>query len=151
MGLDHSLALSRFPGDLRLGNRATGTIQLYVGSIRRFDEFLGQPGIHQTSGRPSVKAIGRASRLGQHHEYAVLKFLHARTPGQPEGRLDHHPRSKAHLPSIPSLSGKRLHHHSIGHLDPQLRGDLDQPRILRKAVTFPVASAPSLDLQQILF
>ena len=36
-----SVALSRFSGDLEMANRAHKTIQQYVASVRRFEEFLG--------------------------------------------------------------------------------------------------------------
>ena len=35
-----SVALSRFSGDLGMANRAHKTIQQYVASVRRFEEFL---------------------------------------------------------------------------------------------------------------
>ena len=100
-----SVSLSRFAGDLRMANRATGTIQLYVASIRRFEEFLGQElgDASQESIRRWVdhlrsQAVG-ASRLGQH--YSALKFLYARTLGQPEKvAWITIPKAKAHLPSI---------------------------------------------------
>jgi site-specific recombinase XerD len=100
-----SVSLSRFAGDLRMANRATGTIQLYVASIRRFEEFLGQElaDASQESIRRWVdhlrsQAIG-ASRLGQH--YSALKFVYARTLGQPEKvAWITIPKAKAHLPSI---------------------------------------------------
>ena len=38
-----SVSLSRFAGDLRMANRATGTIQSYVASARRFEEFPPVP------------------------------------------------------------------------------------------------------------
>jgi site-specific recombinase XerD len=100
-----SVALSRFAGDLLMANRATGTIQLYVASIRRFEEFLGQDlaDASQDAVRRWVdhlrgQAVG-ASRLGQH--YSALKFLYARTLGQPEKvAWITIPKAKAHLPSI---------------------------------------------------
>ena len=100
-----SVSLSRFAGDLRMANRATGTIHLYVASIRRFEEFLGQElaDASQESIRRWVdhlrsQAIG-ASRLGQH--YSALKFVYARTLGQPEKvAWITIPKAKAHLPSI---------------------------------------------------
>ena len=100
-----SVSLSRFAGDLRMANRATGTIQLYVASIRRFEEFLGQElaEASQESVRRWVdhlrgQAVG-ASRLGQH--YSALKFFYARTLGQPEKvAWITIPKAKAHLPSI---------------------------------------------------
>jgi integrase/recombinase XerD len=100
-----SVSLSRFAGDLRMANRAAGTIQHYVSSIRRFEEFLGQElaDASQESIRRWVdhlrsQAVG-ASRLGQH--YAALKFLYARTLGQPDKvAWITIPKAKAHLPSI---------------------------------------------------
>jgi len=100
-----SVSLSRFAGDLRMANRAAGTIQHYVSSIRRFEEFLGQElaDASQESIRRWVdhlrsQAVG-ASRLGQH--YPALKFLYARTLGQPDKvAWITIPKAKAHLPSI---------------------------------------------------
>ena len=100
-----SVSLSRLAGDLRMANRATGTIQLYVASIRRFEEFLGQEladasqeSIRQWVDHLRSQAVG-ASRLGQH--YSALKFLYARTLGQPEKvAWITIPKAKAHLPSI---------------------------------------------------
>ena len=100
-----SVSLSRFAGDLRMANRAAGTIQHYVSSIRRFEEFLGQElaDASQESIRRWVdhlrsQAVG-ASRLGQH--YAALKFPYARTLGQPDKvAWITIPKAKAHLPSI---------------------------------------------------
>jgi integrase/recombinase XerD len=100
-----SVSLSRFAGDLRMANRATGTIQLYVASIRRFEEFLGQEladasqeSIRQWVDHLRSQAVG-ASRLGQH--YASLKFLYARTLGQPDKvAWITIPKAKGHLPSI---------------------------------------------------
>jgi len=83
-----SVSLSRFAGDLQMANRAHKTIQQYVASARRFEEFLGHDpsDASQESVRRWVdvlrqQAIG-ASRLGLH--YSALKFLYARTLGQPE-------------------------------------------------------------------
>ena len=36
-----SVSLSRFSGDLEMAHRAHKTIQQYVASARRFEEFLG--------------------------------------------------------------------------------------------------------------
>jgi integrase/recombinase XerD len=36
-----NIILSRLEGDLRMAGKAPGTIQQYVASIRRFQEFLG--------------------------------------------------------------------------------------------------------------
>ena len=83
-----SVSLCRFDGDLRLANRATGTIQQYVASIRRFEEFAGmelgevsQEMIRRWVDRLQLQPISR-SRLGCH--FAALKFLYGRTLGQPE-------------------------------------------------------------------
>jgi len=100
-----SVSLSRFAGDLRMANRAIGTIQHYTASARRFEEFLGheladasQEAVRRWVDHLRGQAIG-ASRLGQH--YAALKFLYARTLGQPEKvAWISIPRGKAHLPSI---------------------------------------------------
>jgi site-specific recombinase XerD len=100
-----SVSLSRFAGDLQMANRAHKTIQQYVASARRFEEFLGHDPIDasQESVRRWVdvlrqQAIG-ASRLGLH--YSALKFLYARTLGQPEKvAWITIPKAKAHLPSI---------------------------------------------------
>jgi integrase/recombinase XerD len=100
-----SVSLSRFAGDLRMANRATGTIQSYVSSARRFEEFLGieladasQESVRRWVDHLRSQAVG-ASRLGQH--YAALKFLYARTLGQPDKvAWITIPKAKAHLPSI---------------------------------------------------
>ena len=100
-----SVALSRFAGDLEMANRAPRTVQQYVASARRFEEFLGHDpsDASQESVRRWVdilrqQAIG-ASRLGLH--YAALKFLYARTLGQPEKvAWITIPKAKAPLPSI---------------------------------------------------
>jgi len=100
-----SVSLSRFAGDLQMANRAHKTIQQYVASARRFEEFLGHDpsDASQESVRRWVdvlrqQAIG-ASRLGLH--YSALKFLYARTLGQPEKvAWITIPKAKAHLPSI---------------------------------------------------
>lgn len=100
-----SVSLSRFAGDLQMANRAPKTIQQYVASVRRFEEYLGHDPVDasQESVRRWVdilrqEAIG-ASRLGLH--YAALKFLYARTLGQPEKvAWITIPKAKAPLPSI---------------------------------------------------
>ena len=73
-----SVALSRFAGDLRMANRATGTIQAYVASARRFEEFLGhdlgeasQESVRRWVDVLRQQAIG-ASRLSQHYAALVL-------------------------------------------------------------------------------
>lgn len=100
-----SVSLFRFAGDLLMANRATGTIQSYVSSARRFEEFLGiesadasQESVLRWVDHLCSQAIG-ASRLGQH--YAALKLLYARTLGQPDKvAWITIPKAKAHLPSI---------------------------------------------------
>lgn len=100
-----SVSLSRFAGDLEMANRAHKTILQYVASARRFEEFLGHElgDASQESVRRWVdvlrqQAIG-PSRLGLH--YAALKFLYARTLGQPEKvAWITLPKAKAPLPSI---------------------------------------------------
>ena len=100
-----SVSLSRFSGDLEMANRAHKTIQQYVASARRFEEFLGhdlceasQESVRRWVDVLRQQAIG-PSRLGLH--YAALKFLYARTLGQPDKvawiTLPH---AKAPLPSI---------------------------------------------------
>jgi site-specific recombinase XerD len=88
-----------------MANRATGTIQLYLASARRFEEFVGQD-----VGESSQESIRRwvehmrlqpisASRLRCH--YAALKFLYDRTLGQPEKvAFISMPKSDAPLPII---------------------------------------------------
>jgi site-specific recombinase XerD len=88
-----------------MANRAHKTIQQYVASARRFEEFLGHDpsDASQESVRRWVdvlrqQAIG-ASRLALH--YAALKFLYSRTLGQSEKvAWITIPKAKAHLPSI---------------------------------------------------
>ena len=97
--------VSRFAGDLRMANRAARTIQQYVSSVRRFEEYLGTtwptPARKRSAAGWTSSAARRsvASRLGQH--YAALKFLFARTLGQPEKvAWITIPKAKAPLPSI---------------------------------------------------
>lgn len=100
-----SVALSRFAGDLRMANRATGTIQQYVASVRRFEEFLGA-GVDEASQEAIRRWVDHlrlqpisASRLGLH--YSALKFLYGRTLGQPDKvAWITIPRAKAQLPVI---------------------------------------------------
>jgi len=100
-----SVSLCRFAGDLEMANRAHKTIQQYVASARRFEEFLGhdlgeasQESVRRWVDVLRQQAIG-PSRLGLH--YAALKFLYGRTLGQPDKvawiTLPH---AKAPLPSI---------------------------------------------------
>jgi site-specific recombinase XerD len=83
-----SVSLSRFAGDLRMANRATGTIQQYLVSARKFEEFIGmelesasQEAIRRWVDFLRLQPISN-SRLGLH--YSALKFLYGRTLGQPE-------------------------------------------------------------------
>jgi integrase/recombinase XerD len=83
-----SVSMSRFAGDLQMANRAIRTIQNYVASVRRFEEYLGhdladasQEAVRCWVDHLRSQAVG-ASRLGQH--YSALKFLYSRTLGQPE-------------------------------------------------------------------
>ena len=100
-----SLSLSRLSSDLRMAGRAERTIENYVGSARRFEDFLGhdladasQETVRRWVDHLRSQAVG-ASRLGQH--YAALKFLYARTLGQPDKvAWITSPKVKAHLPSI---------------------------------------------------
>jgi len=100
-----SVSVSRFAGDLRMANRAVRTIETYVASVRRFEEYLGhdladasQETVRRWVDHLRGQAVG-ASRLGQH--YSALKFLYARTLGQPEKvAWITIPKAKAHLPSI---------------------------------------------------
>ena len=100
-----SVSVSRFAGDLQMANRAVRTIETYVASVRRFEEYLGhdladasQEAVRRWVDHLRGQAVG-ASRLGQH--YSALKFLYARTLGQPEKvAWITIPKAKAHLPSI---------------------------------------------------
>ena len=83
-----SVALSRLSEDLRMANKAVGTIQQYVASARRFEDFLGidvgeasQGAIRRWVDFLRLQALSK-SRLGLH--YSALKFLFGRTLGQPE-------------------------------------------------------------------
>jgi site-specific recombinase XerD len=87
-----------------MANRAQRTILQYVASVRRFEEFLGHDlgDASQESVRRWVDVLREqtigASRLGLH--YSALKFLYARTLGQPEKvAWITIPKAKAHLPS----------------------------------------------------
>jgi hypothetical protein len=44
--MSHSCALARLESDLRMANRAKGTIQQYLASIRRFQEMTGKTAEH---------------------------------------------------------------------------------------------------------
>lgn len=83
-----SLALSRLEGDLQMADRARGTIQQYLASIRRFEECLGaevgegsQESIRRWVEHLQAQPIG-PERLRCHS--SALKFLYGRTLGQPE-------------------------------------------------------------------
>lgn len=83
-----SVALSRFAGDLRMANRAAGTIHQYLVSARKFEDYIGmeleeasQETIRRWVDFLRLQAISN-SRLGLH--YSALKFLFGRTLGQPE-------------------------------------------------------------------
>jgi integrase/recombinase XerD len=100
-----SLSLSRLEGDLRMAGRADGTIQQYLASIRRFEEFLGadleeteQESIRRWVDHLQLQAIG-PERLRGH--YSALKFLYGRTLGQPEKvAFISMPRKHAPLPRV---------------------------------------------------
>ena len=83
-----SVSLSRFAGDLRMANRASGTIKQYLVSARKFEEYLGceldeasQESIRRWVDHLRLQSLSE-SRLGLH--YSALKFLYGRTLGQPE-------------------------------------------------------------------
>lgn len=83
-----SLSLTRLEGDLRMADRAKGTIQQYLASIRRFEEFLGtevaegsQEAIRRWVEHLQAQPIG-PERLRCH--FSALKFLYGKTLGQPE-------------------------------------------------------------------
>ena len=50
---DESVTLSRFEQDLRMAQRAAGTIQLYSGSLRRFEDFVGVDSLRGPARKPS--------------------------------------------------------------------------------------------------
>ncbi len=86
--MSHSSALARLESDLRMANRAKGTIQQYLASIRRFQEMTGK-----TADQTSLEEIRRwvehlqgqpigPERLRCH--YSALAFLFRKTLGQPE-------------------------------------------------------------------
>lgn len=71
-----------------MASRAEGTIQQYLASTRRFEEFLGadlaeadQESLRRWVDHLRLQAIG-PERLRCH--YSALKFLYGRTLGQPE-------------------------------------------------------------------
>ena len=100
-----SLTLSRLEGDLRMADRASGTIQQYMSSARRFEEFLGTEvaeagaeAIRRWVEHLRLQPIG-PERLRCH--YSALKFLYARTLGQPEKvAFISMPRKDAPLPTV---------------------------------------------------
>ncbi len=102
---DVSLSLSRLEADLRMADRAKGTIQQYLASIRRFEEALGsdlaeadQEAIRRWVDHLRLQPIG-PERLRCH--YSALKFLYARTLGQPEKvAFISMPRKDAPLPTV---------------------------------------------------
>lgn len=104
-----SLSLSRLEGDLRMADRAPGTIQQYTASIRRFEEFLGldlpvaeQEAIRRWVDHLRLQPIS-PERLRCH--YSALKFLYARTLGQPEKvAFLSMPRKDAPLPTVLSAA-----------------------------------------------
>jgi site-specific recombinase XerD len=100
-----SLSLSRLEGDLRMADRAKGTIQQYLASVRRFEEFLGtdlaeadQESIRRWVDHLRTQPIG-PERLRCH--YSALKFLYGRTLGQPEKvAFISMPRKDSPLPTV---------------------------------------------------
>ena len=83
-----SLSLSRLEADLRMADRAVGTIQQYLASVRRFEEFLGldlaeadQSSIRRWVEHLQGQPIG-PERLRCH--YSAAEFLYGRTLGQPD-------------------------------------------------------------------
>lgn len=100
-----SLSLSRLEKDLRMADRAAGTIQQYLASVRRFEAFLGldlaeadQGAIRRWVEHLQSQPIG-PERLRCH--YSALKFLYGRTLGQPEKvAFLSMPRKDAPLPTV---------------------------------------------------
>ena len=100
-----SLSLSRLESDLRMADRARGTIQQYLASVRRFEEFLGlgleeadQSSIRRWVEHLQGQPIG-PERLRCH--YSALKFLYGRTLGKPEKvAFLSMPRKDAPLPTV---------------------------------------------------
>jgi len=100
-----SLSLSRLEADLRMADRAVGTIQQYLASVRRFEEFLGlgleeadQSSIRRWVEHLQGQPIG-PERLRCH--YSALKFLYGRTLGKPEKvAFLSMPRKDAPLPTV---------------------------------------------------
>ena len=100
-----SLSLSRLESDLRMADRARGTIQQYLASVRRFEEFLGlgleeadQSSIRRWVEHLQGQPIG-PERLRCH--YSALKFLYGRTLGQPDKvAFLSMPRKDAPLPTV---------------------------------------------------
>ena len=100
-----SVSLSRLEGDLQMADRAKGTIQQYLASVRRFEEFLGtdlaevdQEAIRRWVEHLRTQPIG-PERLRCH--YSALKFLYGRTLGQPEKvAFISMPRKDSPLPTV---------------------------------------------------
>ena len=100
-----SLSLSRLEADLRMADRATGTIQQYLASVRRFEEFLGldlaeadQGSIRRWVEYLQGQPIG-PERLRCH--YSALTFLFRKTLGQPSMvAFISMPRSEVPLPTV---------------------------------------------------
>ena len=100
-----SLSLSRLESDLRMADRAVGTIQQYLASVRRFEEFLGldlveadQASIRRWVEHLQGQPIG-PERLRCH--YSALKFLYGRTLGHPDKvAFLSMPRKDAPLPTV---------------------------------------------------
>ena len=100
-----SLSLSRLEGDLQMAEKASGTIQQYLSSIRGFEAFLGrEPGLATPDELRSWvehlrhQPIG-AARLRCH--YSALTFLYRKTLGQPEKvAFISMPRTGAPLPVV---------------------------------------------------
>ena len=88
-----------------MAGRAKGTIQQYLASIRRFEEFLGaevgeadQKAIRHWVDHLQTQPIG-PERLRCH--YSALKFLYGRTLGQPEKvAFISMPRKDSPLPTV---------------------------------------------------
>lgn len=83
-----SLSLSRYEHDLRMAQKAAGTIQAYCGLVRRFVDFVGtdpseasQDAVRWWVDHLRLQPICAAT-LRVH--YSALKFLFERTLGQPE-------------------------------------------------------------------
>lgn len=85
---DVSLSLSRLEVDLRMADRASSTIQQYMSSIRKFQEFLGKELAEADQGevRRWVEHL-RGQPIGPQRlrcHYSALTFLYRKTLGRPE-------------------------------------------------------------------